>query len=72
MEGHKLKKIKQRITESVKEYDRIFKYILSKIPSKLDPALVIQYFVDGLQQRIKTPILLNAYTTYKDVLNKSL
>ena len=28
MEGHKLKQIKQRIGESVREYDRRFKYIL--------------------------------------------
>ena len=72
MEGYKLKEIKQRIGEYGKEYAQIFKDIPSQISSKLDPALVVIFFVDGLQQRIKTPILMNKYTTYEDVLNKEL
>ena len=40
--------------------------------SKLDPSLVIEFFFNGLQQRIKTPILMNEYTSYEDVLKKAL
>ena len=64
MAGHKLKQIKKRIGESIREYDSRFKYIMIRMPSKLDPSLVIKVFINGLQQRIKTLILMNEYTSY--------
>jgi hypothetical protein len=48
--AHKLKEIKQRPGESVREYDKIFKDLLSQIPSTIDQDLLVQWYVVGLLQ----------------------
>jgi hypothetical protein len=50
--AQKLKEIKQRPGELVREYDKRFKYLLSQIPMTIDQNLLVQWYVVGLLPRI--------------------
>jgi hypothetical protein len=45
LETHKLKEIKQKPGESVHEYEKIFKDLLSQISSTIDQNLLVQWYV---------------------------
>ena len=48
----KLKTTVQKMIETVREYDKIFKYLLIQLDYNIDEQLLIQWFVAGLLQNI--------------------
>ena len=48
----KLKETKHLLGESVREYNKCFKYLLSKINYTIDKQLLVQWFMAGLLQKI--------------------
>ena len=53
MAAKKLKMTVQKLTETVQEYDKGLKYLLSKLDYKIDEQLLIQWFVVGIYRRSK-------------------
>ena len=66
--AQKLKEIKQRPGDSVREYEKRFKDILSQITTTIDHSLLVQWYVVGLLQQIFSPLWLHEITTYDDAL----
>ena len=67
----KLKTVGQNPTETVREYDKMFKYFLIRISYEINENLLIQWFVMGLLRKNRTPLRLHEYTMYKDALKKT-
>ena len=67
-----LKKTSQKPTESVREYDKRWKYLLNQLDYVVDEKLLIQWFLAGLSQKIRWHISLETFKTYEDALTKSL
>ena len=68
----KLKTTSQKTTESVQEYDKHWKYLLSQLDYVIDEALLIQWFLAGLSQKIRQHISLETFKMYEDALTKAL
>ena len=68
----KLKTIAQKLTETVQEYDKRFKYLLIQLEYNIDKQLLIQWFLAGLLQKIRMHIQLDNFNTYEDALTKAL
>ena len=68
----KLKTTSQKPAESVREYDKRWKDLLSQLDYVIDEQLLIQWFLVGLSQKIRWHISLEMFKTYEDVLTKSL
>jgi hypothetical protein len=69
--AQKLKEIKQRPGESVREYDKRFKDLLSQIPTTIDQNLLVQWYVVGLLPRIHSPLRLYEITYCEDALTEA-
>ena len=72
MVAKKLKTTSQKPGESVQEYDKRWKYLLSQLDYVIDEQLLIQWFLVGLSQNIRRHISLETLKTYEDALTKSL
>ena len=68
----KLKTTSQRPAESVQQYDKRWKHLLSQLDYVIDEQLLIQWFLAGLSQKIKRHISLHMFKTYEYVLTKDL
>ena len=68
----KLKDTTQKSTEIFQEYDKKFKYLLSRIEYYIEYPLLIQWLLAGLLQRIIMHIQLCDFNTYEEALNKEL
>ena len=68
----KLKTTSQKPAESIYEYNKCWKDILSKLDYVIDEQLLIQWFLAGLSQKIQQHIILETFKTYEDVLTKAL
>ena len=68
----KLKTTSQKPIESVCNYDKCWKYLLSQLDYVIDEQLLIQWFIAGLSQKIQWNISLETFKTYEDVLTKAL
>lgn len=44
LETQKLKEIKQRLNEYVREYDKLFKDLLIQIPCTIDEKMLVQWY----------------------------
>jgi hypothetical protein len=71
LEAQKLKEIKQNLGETVWEYDKRFKYLLSQIPYAIDEKLLVQWYVAGLLQKIIIPLWMYDLQSCEDILKKS-
>ena len=68
----KLKTTSQKPTESVHDYDKRWKDLLSQLDCVIDEQLLIQWFLAGLLQKIRWHISLETFKTYEDALTKAL
>jgi hypothetical protein len=67
----KLKEIKQSLGETIHEYDKIFKDLLSHIPYVIEEKLLVQWYVAGLLQKIRAPLCMYDIQSCEDALKKS-
>ena len=68
----KLKTTSQNLRETVCDYDKHWKDLLSQLDYVIDEKLLIQWFLAGLSQKIRRHISLETFKTYEYVLTKSL
>ena len=70
--ANKLKTTSQNLGETVCDYDKHWKDLLSQLDYVIDEKLLIQWFLAGLSQKIRRHISLETFKTYEDVLTKAL
>ena len=58
--------------ETVRDYDKRWKYLLSQLDYVIDEQYLIQWFLAGLSQKICRHIRLETFKSYEDALTKSL
>ena len=68
----KLKKTSQKSGETVRDYEKCMKDLLSQLDYVIDEQLLIQWFLAGLSQKNFQHISLETFKTYEDVLTKSV
>ena len=68
----KIKTTSQKEGETVCDYNKQWKYLLSQLYYVIDEKLLIQWFLVGLSQKIHQHISLETFKTYEDALTKSL
>ena len=68
----KLKNKSQNPAESVRDYDKRWKDLLSQLDYVIDEQLLIQWFLVGLSQKVRRHISLETFKTYEDALTKAL
>ena len=68
----KLKTTSQKPRETVCDYDKYWKYLLSQLDYVIDEQLLIQWFLAGLSQKVRRHISLETFKSYEDALTKSL
>ena len=68
----KLKTTQQKPGETVRDYDKCWKYLLRKLDYVIDEQLLIQWFLAGLSQKVRRHINLETFKTYEDALTKAL
>ena len=67
----KLKDIKQRPGESVREYDKRFKDLLSQIPAIIDANLLVKWYVVGLLHHVRAPLRMHDITSLEEAFKKA-
>ena len=67
----KLKDIKQRPGESVREYDKRFKDLLSQIPVIIDANLLVQWYVASLLHHVIAPLRMHDITSLEEAFKKA-
>ena len=72
LEAKKLETTSQKLAESIWEYDKRWKYLLSQLDYVIDEKLLIQWFLACLSQKIRWHISLETFKTYEDALTKAL
>ena len=68
----KLKTTSQKPGETVHDYDKRWKYLLSQLEYVIDEQLLIQWFLVGLSQKVHRHISLETFKSYEDALTKDL
>ena len=68
----KLKTTAQKPGETVCDYDKRWKDLLSQLDYVIDEQLLIQWFLAGLYQKIRRHISLEIFKSYEDALTKYL
>ena len=68
----KLKTTSQKLGESVCDYDKHWKDLLSQLDYVIDEQLLIQWFLAGLLPKVRRHISLETFKTYEDALTKAL
>ena len=58
--------------ETIQDYDKRWKDLLSKIDYVIDEQLLIQWFLVGLSQKTRRHISLETFKMYEEALTKSL
>ena len=69
--AQKQKDIKQRPGESVKEYDKRFKDLLSQISANIDANLLVQWYVAGLLHHVRAPLRMHDITSLEEAFKKA-
>ena len=69
--AQKLKDIKQRLGESVREYDKRFKDLLSQILTIIDANLLGQWYVVGLLHHVRAPLRMHDITSLEEAFKKA-
>jgi len=68
----KLKTTSQKPGETVRDYDKRWKDLLSQLDYTIDEQLLIQWFLAGLSQKVRRHISLETFKSYEDALTKAL
>ena len=68
----KLKTTSQKPGETVLDYDKRWKDLLSQLDYTIDKQLLIQWFLAGLSQKFRRHISLETFKSYEDALTKAL
>ena len=68
----KLKTTVQKPTETVWDYDKRWKDLLSQLDYNIDEQVLIQWFLAGLVQNIRRHISLETFKSYEEALTKAL
>src|SRR5713226_8953312 len=68
----KLKTTQQKPGETVRDYDKRWKDLLSQLDYVIDEQLLIQWFLAGLSQKVRRHISLETFKSYEDALTKTL
>ena len=68
----KLKTTSQNLGETLRDYNKRWKDLLSQLDYVIDEKLLIQWFLAGLSQKICRHISPKTFKTYEDALTKSL
>ena len=68
----KLKTTSQNPGETIHDYDKQWKEILSQLDYFIDEQLLIQWFLAGLSQKFRRHISLETFKSYEDALTKAL
>ena len=58
--------------ETVRDYDKRWKDLLSQLDYVIDEQLLIQWFLAGLSQKLRRHISLEMFKSYEYALTKSL
>jgi hypothetical protein len=66
----KHKDIKQRPGESVREYNKRFKDLLSQIPANIDTNLLVQWYVVGLLHHVRAPLRMHDIMSLEEAFKK--
>ena len=69
--AQKLKDIKQRLGESIREYDKRFKDLLSQIPANIDANLLVQWYVARLLHHVRAPPRMHDITSLEEAFKKA-
>ena len=69
--AQKLKDIKQRPEELVREYDKRFKDILSQILIIIDVNLLVQWYVTSLLHHVRAPLRMHDITLLEEAFKKA-
>ena len=64
--------IVQKPIETVRDYDKIWKYLLSQKDYVIDEQLLIQWLLAGISQKIRRHISMETFKTYEEALTKYL
>ena len=72
MAAKKLKTTSQKPGETIHDYDKRWKDLLSHLDYVIDEQLLIQWFLVGLSQKVHRHISLETFKSYEDALTKSL
>ena len=67
-----MKTTSQKSGETIYDYDKCWKDLLSQLEYVIDEQLLIQWFLASLSQKIHQHISLETFKTYEDALTKSL
>ena len=67
-----MKTTSQKLAESIREYNKRWKDLLSQLEYIINEKLLTQWFLVGLSQKIRRHISLETFKTYEDALTKSL
>ena len=70
--ANKIRTTIQKPTETVRDYEKRWKDLLSQIDYVIDEQLLIQWFRAGLSQNIRRHISLETFKTYEEALTKAL
>ena len=65
-------KTSQKPADSVQEYDKRWKDLLSQLDYVIDEKILIQWFLAGLSHKIQWHISLETFKTYEDALSKAM
>ena len=68
----KLKTTSQNLGETVRNYDKCWKYLLIQLDYVIDEQLLIQWFLAVLLQKVRRHISLETFKTYEDAPTKAL
>ena len=68
----KLKSTVQKPVETIRDYEKRWKDLLSQIDYVIDEQLLIQRFLARLHQNIQRHISLETFKTYEEALTKAL
>ena len=69
--AQKLKDIKQRPGESVREYDKRFKDLLIQILANIDANLLVQWYVVGLLHHVRDPLRMHDIKSLEEAFKKA-
>ena len=69
--AQKLKDIEKIPRETVWEYDKIFKDLLSQIPYNIDSNLLVQWYIAGLLHHVRAPLRMHNIKTLEESLKKA-
>jgi len=71
LDGNKLKEIKQSLGETIREYNKRFKYLLIQTPSVIEELSLLQMVCVGLLQKLCAPLQIYDIQLCEEGLKKS-